>query len=383
MIQSYDLKQIQLIKNKEKIGNYLFLIALLIELIVMVTDNCASWTIPYRGRLVQIAFILFVMKICTTTYGVKQYAVIALLGLIGIISYLTCREELVIRAVVFVIAGKDVEVKQVIKVLLLGTIISSVIIAMLSLFGICGQVVDLRHYGRGIEEARYNLGFSHANNVQDTLWMILVYVIIIRGQKFKILDAVVWSVVNLSLYCLTLSRTGVIVCELVVIGCMFANYNSYKYYKTFILLSVLFTTGICVFLTLWSAKLSIHESRLEAFLDPFLTGRLEMVSERTDLRTWRLLPLEYNSAEVDNGFAYIGYSYGYLILLILILVIISLAYKLYKNDEAKAGILLLSVVLVIFMESTFIFNVSMICNVLLILWIVYGVNSGVDATQGE
>lgn len=381
MFHSINNKYYQIIRNKEKIGNVLFIIGLCIELIVLCTDNCSSWTIPYRGRLVQLAFGLFCIKICTTKYSYLQWISMILLGIIGVISYCTTTEELVIRSIVFVFASKDVDVKNIIKIILIGTIASSIIIVLLALMGVCGQVADIRHYGRGIEEVRYNLGFNHANNVQDTLWMILLLTVMLRKDKFNWVDAIGWSMANIALYGLTVSRTGFIAIELVVVGCLISNYGSRKLYNIIVPISVVACTTVSIFLTILSAKYSIYDSKIEAFLDPILTGRLEMVSERTDLRNWSLLPLGYNSAEVDNGFAFVGYSYGYVILTLLIAVIFILIWKMYKNHEIKAEVLLLSVVLVIFMESSFIFNVSMICNMLLILVIVYWINGDLSLNK--
>ena len=61
----------QLIKNKEKIGNILFVAAIVIEVVIMMTDHMSSFTIPLRGRFAQLAFVLFGCKILTTKYTKK------------------------------------------------------------------------------------------------------------------------------------------------------------------------------------------------------------------------------------------------------------------------------------------------------------------------
>jgi len=372
----------QLIPRKEKAGEFLFTIGLFLEILVMITDNCASWTIPYRGRIVQLAFVLFCIKICTTRYSIKQWLVIIILGILGAVSYLTCGEELVIRAIIFVVAAKDIDVKVCIKFLLYSTLISTIIIMALSMLGICGQVVDIRDYGRGVVEARYQLGFNHANNVQDTLWMLIMLYAIIKGCRFKIYDAVILTIVNIGLYMLTISRTGVIASELVIIGCFIANNVCNNIFAKLVNVFTIVITLFCLYLTLLSAKFNIGTSRIEAFFDRYLTGRLEMVSERADIANWRLIPFGFESTDVDNGFAFIGYSYGYIVLLVLLIAIIWLSYRLSKMNDFGSGVILLSVVLVIFMESSFIFNVSMTCNMLLIMLIVFGINDGINNKRG-
>ena len=53
-------------EKREKIGYYLFFAGIMLELLVMVTDNAANFTIPYRGRLTHVAFLLFCIKILFT-----------------------------------------------------------------------------------------------------------------------------------------------------------------------------------------------------------------------------------------------------------------------------------------------------------------------------
>ena len=57
----------QIIKNKEKIGNYLFFIGILLELIVMVTDHVSFMELPFRGRFTHVAFVLLGIKILSAT----------------------------------------------------------------------------------------------------------------------------------------------------------------------------------------------------------------------------------------------------------------------------------------------------------------------------
>ena len=60
--------------DKEKrdiIGYYLFFAGVMLELLVMVTDNAANFTMPYRGRITHVAFALFIIKVLISKYQVK------------------------------------------------------------------------------------------------------------------------------------------------------------------------------------------------------------------------------------------------------------------------------------------------------------------------
>ena len=56
-------------EKREKIGYYLFFAGIMLELLVMVTDNAANFTMPFRGRITHVAFALFLVKILLTKYS--------------------------------------------------------------------------------------------------------------------------------------------------------------------------------------------------------------------------------------------------------------------------------------------------------------------------
>ena len=59
--------------KREKIGYYLFFAGVMLELLVLVTDNAAYYTIPYRGRILQVAFLLFFFEIVLTSFNLKEW----------------------------------------------------------------------------------------------------------------------------------------------------------------------------------------------------------------------------------------------------------------------------------------------------------------------
>ena len=90
--------------KREKIGYYLFFAGIMLELLVMVTDNAAYYTIPYRGRILQVAFLLFFFKIVLTSFNLKEWFLAFILCVVGTYLYLVTDDEYVIRCFVFVLA---------------------------------------------------------------------------------------------------------------------------------------------------------------------------------------------------------------------------------------------------------------------------------------
>ena len=214
--------------KREKLGYYLFFAGIMLELLVMVTDNAAYYTIPYRGRILQVAFLLFFCKILLSEYRIYEWLVIIGLGFLGTISYLACDDKYVIRLVVLLIAGKGIQLRKIIICICLVTLASTVIIAFFSFFSISGPLVDIRNYGRGGVETRYSFGFNHANNIHSTLWYLLVLMLLIKKNVNGIVGGILLTLANIGLYCLTLSRTGLLITEMLIIGSVWLYYYPFK-----------------------------------------------------------------------------------------------------------------------------------------------------------
>ena len=355
----------QIIKKKEKIGNTLFFIGILLEIIIMMTDH-SQITLPLRGRVSHLAFLLFGCKILTTKYTKKEWIIIVLFGLLGAASYLTCGDEYFIRAIVMVVAAKEIDIYNIAKTILFATLAGTTVIVVLSLTGTLGTVVDIRNYGRGMEEARWCLGFSHANNVHSILWYIMLLYFYLENDKCSWKHYLGFSIANVLLFLLTASRTGALVVQILVIGCAAVRYlpalcrNIVPY--------LLAASGLigCIFVTLLGG-LRGRFSPLSMKLDDLLTGRLEMVWEYAPVSKWTLFPGSTSLNFVDNGFACIFYSYGIVIGITYIVLLLYMIYHMYKTGNGVAVVFLVTVIFSTLMESTFILNSSLLCNPMLFL----------------
>lgn len=354
-------------KKREKIGYYLFFAGIMLELLVMVTDNAANYTIPYRGRITHVAFALFGIKIFLTNYKVKEWGVLGILTVIASSSYLTCGDEYVMRVVALVFAAKGVELRNVLKVILFAVVISTIIIVLLSFYSISGELFETRHFGRGEVETRYMFGFNHANNVHDMLWYLFAMTIMVKKERIRNLEMVLFGISNIVLYLFTKSRTGFIVIMLLVLLIFFVkNVRVSMIRSSLSIISILFL--VCTMgLTLHASYYNVYTSRLVNRLDPYLTGRLQMLTEHAFIRDWTWFPGARSSEYVDNGFSTVFYCYGIVIGVLLIVLILALIRKnfLCKNDYQAA--VLVSTILVLFMEATFIINVSLLFNVLILI----------------
>lgn len=354
-------------EKREKIGYYLFFAGIMLELLVMVTDNASNFTIPYRGRLTHVAFLLFCIKILFTKYKVKEWLTLISLTFIACISYLTCEDEYVLRVIAFLFAAKGIELGRIFRVILVSLLISTLVIAVLSLFNISGSLMETRHFGRGEVETRYMFGFNHANNVHDILWFMFSLIIMIKKEKLKNLEIILFGIANVVLYMFTRSRTGFLVVMVMIILLVFIRNIRASVTRWCLLVASLITLLSVVFLTIHSSIYNIDNSYIMNKLDPLLNGRLQMVTEHTNIKDWTWFPEARSSEYVDNGFSTVIYCYGIVIGLLLLILILILIHKQFVSRDNYMVVILISTILVLFMESTFIINVSLLCNVIIIL----------------
>lgn len=355
----------QIVRKKENIGQMMFLTAILIELLIMMTDHSAV-TLPFRGRVSHVAFLLFGGKILTTDYSKKEWAVIVLFGLLGAVSYLTCRDELIVRMVVMVAASKNIDVKKIGKWIFYVSLTGTLVIVGLSLVGILGQAVDVRHYGRGVEEARWCLGFSHANNVHNMAWYLLSLFLLLYGEKCNWKHYLALTAGNAGLFLLTVSRTGFITVQLLIVFAVAIKYVPVLNQKIWLPLCSVAGMAACMYLTMLAGMNGWH-SEFVYFCDRFLTGRLEMIWEHAPVHEWVLFPADRTALYVDNGFAVLFYCYGIVVGIIYLTCILWMIYSFYRKERGVEQVVLMTVVLTTFMESTFIFNTSLLCNIMLVL----------------
>ena len=99
-------------EKMNKIGNLCFWIALVIESVIVMIDKSA-YINPWEGKLFRLTFVLFCIKVITTQYSKKEWIAIAIAGILVSISYLVNDKDEVVRAAVFVISCKNIDVKKI------------------------------------------------------------------------------------------------------------------------------------------------------------------------------------------------------------------------------------------------------------------------------
>ena len=355
--------EMQLIKKQEKPGEIAFYIGIAIQLLIMAVGY-GDWGIPFHGRLMQIAFAMFCVKILTTSYSKQEWIALFVLGGIGILSYMGTHDEYVISVVAMIFAAKNIDFKRVCKWILWIALAFTLGTALLSLCGVGGMAVDVRDYGRGGVESRWCLGFGHANNLHGTVWYLAALYIYLYFKKLDWRHYLLLTVGNVLLYVFTISKGGLIATQLVIIAALALKYiHTLKDMMWIYICGYLAIAGVVV-ISIVSVTVEWTKSSVLMLLDRVFTGRINLAYQHAHISTWNWLSSAGEFGDtVDNGWITIFFNYGYIIGVLFILFHIYLVYRTWKQKDGLLLAIIASCIFYTFMEATYTVNASyLLCN---------------------
>jgi len=349
----------QIIKKSDKAASYIYLVAVLIHLAIMCGEY-GTWEIPFRGRLLQVAFGLCVVKIIMTYYSYLEWALMAGMAVLSILSYAFTREKYVVYVTVLIFAAKSVDIKVINKIILDVVVISMILVAIMSLAGQGGMVADVRDYGRGAVETRYCLGFSHANNLHGTLWYATSLVLLLYYEQMTWKSYLILMVMNIIMYILTASKAGVVVTTIVILaGVLYRYADKYVFQKAYpYILGLLGYAGI-IALTLVSVTVDFFKGYgpILKKLDSITTGRINLAYHSAYIGDWKLLSDGGNHKyTVDNGFASLAADFGIIVWAVYLAFVLSLFIVSWKKKNGVLLALVFSCAAYTFMEKSYVLN---------------------------
>lgn len=183
---------------------------------VMMTVKMAGF---YEGQFVFNAALIFgtvllAIKVVLDKYTVREYALAALLILLGGIVYLKTGEKGLLICFATMLGMKGVSVK---KVFVSGVVCSGIVLAIKIIGGAFGIIPEkyFISYREGVGvELRHSFGYAHPNTMQIStlvLGMMLLY-LITKYTTHIILGSLFVFLMNLFIYQYSGSRTGMMVC---------------------------------------------------------------------------------------------------------------------------------------------------------------------------
>ncbi len=357
-------------EKMNKIGNLCFWIALVIESVIVMIDKSA-YINPWEGKLFRLTFVLFCIKVITTQYSKKEWIAIAIAGILVSISYLVNDKDEVVRAAVFVISCKNIDVKKILKVVLGITLAGSVILFVLAASGTFGAMTMTANFGRGsfpgIVETRYCFGMGHPNAFQCMMYMMTVLCLYIYIERMKWYHFVLLFLINVITYHYTDSNTAMLVIGATLIGAAIMKYVPIlKNLKWIYWLSAAFVLALVIFSAVGSY--TGRETQFMYGLDQVLNGRFQYAHaiENARVENWTLFSNRLNTEFFDQGFIRLFYWYGIIPGIMYVLANLYLIYQSYKKRDYMLLIIVVGFSLFSLMEAHLI-SVYILRNYLFVL----------------
>ena len=357
-------------EKMNKIGNLCFWIALVIESVIVMIDKSA-YINPWEGKLFRLTFVLFCIKVITTQYSKKEWIAIAIAGILVSISYLVNDKDEVVRAAVFVISCKNIDVKKILKVVLGITLAGSAILFVLAASGTFGAMTMTANFGRGpfpgIVETRYCFGMGHPNAFQCMMYMMTVLCLYIYVDKMKWYHFVLLFLINAMTYHYTDSNTAMLVIGATIIGAAIMKYvPMLKNLKWTYWLSAAFVLTLVIFSAVGSY--TGRETQFMYDLDQILNGRFQYAHaiENARVENWTLFSNRANTEFFDQGFIRLFYWYGIIPGIMYVLANLYLIYQSYQKKDYMLLIIVVGFSLFSMMEAHLV-SVYILRNYLFIL----------------
>lgn len=342
-----------------KIGNACFWIALFIESVIVMVDKSA-YINPWEGKLFRLTFLLFCIKIIATKYSKKEWIVIALIGILVSISYLINDKDEVVRAAVFVISCKNIDVKKSMKLVLGVTLVSSIILFVLAASGVFGAMTMTANFGRGpfpgIVETRYCFGMGHPNAFQCMLLMMTILAIYIYHDRMKWYMFIILEAINFVAFYFTDSNTGFLVVTAVIFGSMLMKYCSWMRDGKWVYFCFAGIILVCLALSMYGAAVGNKYGYEHTFinrLDALLNGRFQYSYSYEDARlmNWKLFAAKSNTVYFDQAYIRLFYWYGIIPGICYIAMNLYLVYESYKQKDYMLAVMVVGLAVYGIMEA--------------------------------
>lgn len=315
-------------ENTNKIPWWLFYIGLNIELLMVLIDRSALPPMP-EGYLYRLTFILFALKVCFTKYTKKEWLWLISFILFTALMYYFSGQNVALRAVFFVAAMRDIEIKSALKYAFWLTLSGFLTIIALSFLGIGRDIKRTDEFRVGIIETRYDFGIGHANTFYCMILMLLFLLFYCYREKMKISILLLLFAVNIALFIPTDSRTGFLVCTLAILSALI-----FYIWPKLREVNWIYFAGIAVFIacigfSVWAAHVadSVTPGSFAELLDRFLTGRIRLIHNSTaNIERWQLFATDFETEKLfDMGwvrmFSWLGIIPGIVICIMHLLLV--------------------------------------------------------------
>ncbi len=397
--------------KKSRLPWYLFYSGLTIELLIVIVDK-SNLINPFEGRLFQITFLIFLLKLLLTDYSKKEWHWIVGLELLAFFSYWVTGANELIRIVTFVAACKNIPLKQMMRYAFYVTLAGCAVIVLLSVTGIYGDISLTQAYGResaettiyiGVEpakETRYTLGMGHPNALSCMFLMLLVMAVYVYFERMKWYLYLFLMLLNVGVYALSGSKTSMLITTAFLAGACALTYCRFLREDRFGYLCGLLVFAACIAFSVDAAVCAqrVRDVQWNEFyygeplddrhivtlakIDRRISGRIISLTdtEANDgmIQTWSLFSRPENMEHYfDMGWVKVFYRYGIVPGIMYLLAHLALLWRIYRRKDA-CGLAVFTVLAVYTVVEAHLVSFYIGRNFLLMMmgWYFFPVESG-------
>ena len=353
---------------RKKISGLLFYVALFIELVLMIIEK-SEIIFPYESYVFRITFALTFLAVMISSHDKKEWSVIIFLLLFTFICYRLSGKNDLLRITAFILAAKDVSLKDAVKVSFYVSLTGFVIIAFLSLIGVLGDVYQVADFGRGIEaEKRYVFGFGHPNTLLGCIYVLILMWLYLYGMTGKLWHyLILFLAITVGSY-LTRSRTGIIVLFItLVLAVVIRLFPMISGWRFVYFLEALFSPVFCIVTAILTAAYSeggysdggLEPGELFWAIDRNLSNRLSSIyysahDHGAVLSNWKLFAGHDAEDYFDMGWVRLFYWYGIIPVALMTVIMLVVIYMCLKEKNVWVLLIFFSISLYTIVEATFV-----------------------------
>ena len=354
--------------NRIKIGRFLFDLALLVEMVLMIAEK-SELTFSMESHVFRITFLLTFCGVLLQKHSKKEWAVILLVWGFTFICYRISGRNELLRFSTFAMAARDIDLKKAMRFIFDVSLAGFALIALLSVVGIMGDISMVADYGReGGQELRYVFGFGHPNTLYGCAYALILLWIWLYGKKAGLWQFIVLLAINVVLYFITVSRTSLIIGMFTLMMAVIARFaKPIRNWAVTYIFAGLITPAACVAFSVWCAKVAyiprfVWRTRKDLRvwkLDDLLNNRIQDLyrgSQRHagSFETWKLFSDRLSEEYFDMGWVRLFYWYGIVPAVLICLLVILLLFICYKKKDLMTAVILVSLSIYTLIEATFV-----------------------------
>lgn len=343
-----------------EIGRIFFYIGLFLEIFIFLYDRSDLHN-PCQSLMFRVTFILFLVKCLCTEYNKREWLFIILCAAFSILTYRLSGKDEVIRACVFIIAMKDMDVKRTLRVSFWLTLAGIVVLGLLSIFNVMGNVTGTGVYGDKSGRTLFEFGLGSSNTWAIQIWLLTALYIYLYHDVMHMYSYWILLLMGFGVYGLTRCRTELM---MMAFTCFFGYV--FERFKKAGKNPLVYLSGALILLaevgfSVYSARISVYWDQLtenQQVLNNLVTGRISSLCAFLNgggvLSNWKLFGDPYYVEYFDMGIVRLFWWYGIIPGALAVISCLIYFYYCYKKGDFCSYLLVLSICIFTLLEAHFI-----------------------------